>query len=293
MNFGNRNLDPVAEFLAERADGNGHLGTIEVLDIDELSIDGSYQRDLVQKLVDDIAVSYDPLTAGVVLVSRREDESLYIVDGQHKVAGAKQAGNQTVLSLVVNGLRPEDEAKLRLAANVKRADTALEKYKARRASGDPDVAGIDNACAAFGVKVNESPVGHSGINGVTTLQHLWEVDGSGEALRNVFQVVQDAWGAPEGQYAGAAMLKGIAFFLLKHPEADRGRLIDRMKTEGPAALKRSASNHRVALGGSTWLNVYRALVEAYNFRLGEGSKLEWRTGGWTSVLGTKGSGGWA
>ena len=43
----------------------------------------------------------------------------------------------------------------------------------------------------------------------------------------------------------------------------------------------------------SWLNVYRALVEAYNFRLGEGSKLEWRTGGWTSVLGTKGSGGWA
>ena len=286
-------LDPVAAFLASRTDGKGHLGTIEVLDIDVLQIDPSYQRDLVQKLVDEIAVAYDPLTAGVVLVSRRDNGDLFIVDGQHKTAGAKQAGNETLLCLVVNGLTPEDEAKLRLAANVKRADTALEKFKARLIASDPVAMGIQNVVTAFGVQINLSPIGHSGINAVGSLEMVWRVDDTGVMLSRVLQVIQDAWGAPEGDYSGSNIFKGIAFFLVKHPEADYDRLIERMQVEGPGALRRTAANHRVALGGSLWLNYYRALVEAYNTRLGDASKLEWKTSGWSKVMGGGSATSWS
>lgn len=275
--------DAVTAFLARRADHKGHLGSIEVLPIEVLKIDSVYQRDLVQNLVDEIALAYDPLTAGVVLCSRREDGDIYIVDGQHKTAGAQQAGYGEVLCLVVNGLTQEDEAQLRLAANVKRADSVGEKWKARIAAGDPVTIHVSAIVEEFGTHINISPITHTGINAIGALEAIYKLDGHGAMLRQVLQLIQEAWGTPEGDYAYAVLLRGIAFFLDKHESDryDRARLLERMRTEGPAALRRMGQNHKVVLGGSMWLNVYRAIVEAYNFRLGDASKLEWRTSGWS------------
>lgn len=277
--------EAVTAFLSTRAEHNGHLGSIEVLPIESLRIDPTYQRDLVQNLVDEIALAYDPLTAGVVLVSRRDDGELYIVDGQHKTAGAQQAGRSTVLCLVVNGLTSEDEARLRLAANVKRADSIGEKWKARIAAGEKTPIAVTNLVESFGTQINISPIAHTGINAIGALETIYNLDRTGEMLTRVLTLIQNVWGTPEGEYAYATLLKGLAYFYDKHDgEFDEARFVERLGIEGPTAIRRMAQNHKVVLGGSMWLNVYRSVVEVYNLRLGDSSKLEWKTGGWSKRM---------
>lgn len=272
----------VTQFLSQRPNASGHLGSVEILPIAELHIDPSYQRQLQQALVDQIALNYDPLTAGFVLVSRRESGDLYIVDGQHKTVGAQHAGQAEMLCLVIDGLTPDEEARLRLAANVKRTDSALEKFKARLVALDPVALAINRIVESFDVKINLSaPASEYGINGIAALERVFRMDGNGALLITVLKTIQDAWGKPESEKASVNNLKAIAFFYEKHEgEFDRDRLVERLAVTGPAALRRMGMNSKAAMGGSQWLNHYRSIVEVYNYRLSSG-KLEWKTVGWT------------
>jgi hypothetical protein len=116
---------------AVSGDDFGGYGTAEVLPVDQLNIDPDYQRDVRHDLVNKIGREYDLVKAGPILVNERSDKTLWVVDGQHRLLGAIQFGEQEVFANVTHGLTQEQEAALRLARNDRRSDSIYEKFRTR------------------------------------------------------------------------------------------------------------------------------------------------------------------
>jgi hypothetical protein len=256
-------------------------GSIEAVLIDDLNLDHGYQRDLSADLVQKMAAEWDMAVAGTITVSRRPSGQLYIIDGQHRAAAAKLAGETHILAQVLDQKGRADEAGMRLKGNVRRGDKALERFRAQLAAGDKSSKAIVEICRNFGTKINQSPDTRHGINAISAVEFIYSID-KGVLLTRTFEVIQKAWGPVEGMNTTTNSMRGIAWMLHRQGmDVDVARLADRLSAEGPEAIERKARSHKAAMGGSLWLNWYRAAIEVYNHRLPEGSRLEWVTGGWS------------
>lgn len=274
-------------------------GSAEVLRIDDINIDPAYQRNLRHDLIERIRSDYDIVKAGPILVSKRKDGTLWCVDGQHRMTGAKLAGEEEVFAHVVHNLTQEEEAALRLARNERRSDNTFEKFRTRLVMGDKKAHAIVGICHQFKTQVNESTNVHQGINALAALEILYDID-NGATLTKVLKCLQDIYGEDElyGRNVGSSMLKGIAWFLARHvdnKEVKYNDFVERMSSVDSDDIDRKARTHKAALGGAVWINYYRAMVELWNFRRSDANKIAWKTQGGIATLGDTGKGtlGWS
>lgn len=253
-------------------------GTLEVVHIDDLNVDYTYQRDLNAELVNKIKDSYDMAVAGTIVISRRANGSLWVVDGAHRVAGASLAGEKEMLAQVLTGLDQKTEAELRLKGNVKRSDKSAERFKAQVAAGYVESVAIVEILTNFDTKLNlAAPDSYHGINAISAVESIYRLN-KGIMLTRVLEMIRDAFGQIGGKTASSSMLRGIAWLIQKHErEMDRGRMIDKMSRDGVDMIERKARSIKLTHGGALWVNYYRAFVDSYNERLLEKSKLEWKT----------------
>lgn len=260
----------------------GEAGMIQVVALADLNVDAVYQRDLTASFVERLAEKYDVVTAGTIVVSKRPDGKLYIVDGQHRAAAAVRAGETHILAQVVNEPSAEEEARLRLKGNVKRTDRVGDVFRARIAAGDEVALAIQRILADFDTHINTTPTLGAGINAVTAVEKLYNLD-DGVTLIGVLSLLKKLFGELRPEIASSDLLKGLTWFLGQHGDRiDMERFERLFQVTGPAALSRSARAHKASLGGSLWVNTYRALVTMYNEGLSDASKLEWKTKGSTS-----------
>lgn len=254
------------------------VGTLEVVHIEDLNVDYTYQRDLNADLVNKIKDSYDMAVAGTIIVSRRENGSLWVVDGAHRVAGATLAGETEMLAQVIVGLDRKTEAELRLKGNVKRGDKSAERFKAQVAAGWPESLAIIEIVANFETKLNlAAPDAHNGINAIAAVETIYRIN-KGILLTRTFEMIRDAYGNVGGKNASVAMIKGVAWLIERHEtEMDRGRMIDKMGRDRVDMIERKARSIKLTHGGALWVNYYRAMVDSYNERLPESRVMEWKT----------------
>lgn len=146
----------------------GHMPTIEWLRVDELLIDESYQRSIEttasEKLIAAIAREWDWDLVDVLKVSRRPDDRLYVVDGQHRRAAAARRPDIPQLPCVVKRCGgAEEEARLFIAANRgRKAMNRFDDYRAALGAGDHEAITIDRMVRAAAL----SMATHSGMRGV-------------------------------------------------------------------------------------------------------------------------------
>lgn len=277
------------KLVADISVDTGGAGTIEVVALSDLRVDPVYQRDLTAQFVEKLAEHWDIVTAGTIVVSKRPSGDLYIVDGQHRAAAAVRAGETHILAQVVNEPSAEEEARLRLKGNVKRTDRITEVFRARLASGDETALAIVRILDGIDTQINLTPTMGSGINAVTAVEKLYKID-DGVSLIHVLTMLKTLFGELRPEIASSDLLKGLTWFLGQHEGMiDMERFERVFKTTGPGALSRSARAHKASLGGTQWINTYRALVTMYNEGLSDASKLEWKTKGSTNWKGTGGS----
>lgn len=238
-----------------------------------LNIDERYQRKLNQRHVEEIAVDWDPYAADPITVSMRKDGSLWIVNGQHEAAAARLKGEEELLAWIWQGLTVREEADLRLKKNNGKADTALEKFKGEVTKGDRRALAIVALLDKYGTYVNESATPSQGINCVGTLKDLYIEDP--EILERTIKALKEAFVELKGDHVTTTPIRGLFWFLKVHRGSYRWRhFIERMYKMGNDELMRRARSHKAIAGGSMYINYYRALVEMYNYRLGEGGRLE-------------------
>lgn len=261
----------------------GFAGTIQAVELSKLKIDPIYQRDLIADFVEKMADNWDIVTAGTIVVSRRPNGDLYIIDGQHRAAAAMRAGETHILAQVLDEPSAEAEARLRLKGNNKKGDRIYEVFRARIAARDPKALAIKRVLAELETEINYVPTLDHGINAVQTIERLYDLD-QGVTLIRILSMLKHLFGPITPSVASSDMMKGLTWFLSRHdPEIDMERFERVFKMQGPAAISRSARAHQASMGGALWVNTYRALVTMYNDGLTDARKLEWRT---------KGSGNW-
>lgn len=269
-------VDRTEEALAEI---DGVSSKIRRIKLDALNVDRSYQRDLSMPLVEQIRDHWDELASELVLVSEREDGSLWIINGQHRSAAARLRGESHIDARVVKGLTVEREASLRLKTNVRITDRPLERFKGKVAARDAEALSIVGLLAQFDTEINETQRMDEGVNSIGAIEALYRVD-EGQLLFATLRVIEQAYARVGPKTASAYLVKSIGWFIQRHAdEIDRDRLVERLKATGTAQLERSARTMMGAMGGSLWSNYYRAIVDAYNERLADRSRLEWRLRG--------------
>lgn len=275
--------------------------TIERVRLTELKIDRSYQRDPSQRMVDDIASNWDEVASELLLVSQRgeredpRESGMFIVNGQHRSLGARKKGLEDVWARIIDLTEFEDpaavEATFRLRTNVRMGDKPLERFKAQVRAGSEESLAIVAILAKFDTEINEAPNLEYGINAVSGVEKLYRVD-EGKLLTETLQLIKDTFGHISGKTSSAAMLVGTAWFVLKHSEeTSRDRIVERLNAAGTAAIERRARTAQATMGGTLWMNVYRAEVDFYNERLHDNNKLEWRLKGASSFKGASASWG--
>jgi hypothetical protein len=273
-------------------------GSAEVVEIAQIQVDPEYQRNMRWEFVNEIAQAYDIVKAGPILVSVREDGSMWSVDGQHRMAGAEQAGETEMLAHVVHGLTREEEAELRLARNNRKSDTTPEKFKTRLVMGDPQAHAVKRIVEKHDLVINLTMTQHGGINAIATLEAIYEVDHKGLWLNRTLSFLREAY--PEdltSEVYSTNMMKAVAWYIGQHVDTKEVNLkesIERVANLDVDDIKRKAVSHKAALGGAMWLNYYRALVEIWNYRRTEAKQITWKTRGSIQSLGhqnTSGSAG--
>lgn len=131
--------------------------SLENCRIFELLIDEAYQRSIdngsSQALIRKIAMYWDWSLFHPLAVARRADGTLFVVDGQHRLAAAKLRKDLYDIPCVVTASASvADEAASFVAMNVqRRALSAIDLFKAAVAAGDDNANEITAMMAAAGL----------------------------------------------------------------------------------------------------------------------------------------------
>jgi hypothetical protein len=145
---------------------NPPVGSLPVLQYcapDQLQIDEAYQRTLdaapSQTLIRRIATFWDWGLCQPLVVARRSDGGLYVVDGQHRLAAAKLRGDIWQLPCVVASYQDAaEEAAAFVAINQSRRPLSrMQIFKAALAAGDEEAQKIQAALDENGLWIGTSP----------------------------------------------------------------------------------------------------------------------------------------
>lgn len=137
--------------------------SIEWCPLSRLLIDEDYQRSLdhpiSEKLIRTIAETWDWRLCGPLTVSKRADDNLYVIDGQHRLAAARIRNDIPHLPVLISRFESvKEEARLFVAINTaRRQPTQLDKFHAKLIIGDEEAIEINDIVSSVGLKVGRSP----------------------------------------------------------------------------------------------------------------------------------------
>lgn len=213
----------------------------EQIRVNDLKVDYSYQRPIDQTRLNRIIKNYDPLQVRSLVLSRRSNGDLYIIDGQHTVAAILAVEGQKAFATaqVYCDLTVAEEAALfaKLNTNAKKPDSR-DIIKAKYQAGDPEAVNYIDVV----LKV-------SGIN------WLWKAGGKSKAwdahdrcLKSIKafgnEIVIKAFlvmkNFDDPKMYGANVLDGLCCIFQSKPDVQVSRLISVLNGVDPYKLKKAA-----------------------------------------------------
>lgn len=139
-------------------------GTLPVLQYctpAQLAVDPSYQRELdpgSHQLIRRIAAGWDWNLFQPLVVAQREDRSLWVVDGQHRLEAARLRGDVQQLPCVIfhPGAHADEAAVFVELNQARRPLTPLALFKGAIAAGDESAVTLDRLLREVGLRFNGS-----------------------------------------------------------------------------------------------------------------------------------------
>lgn len=246
-------------------------GNLEWLDVSTLKVDPEYQRELSAPWVRRIAREFDPDVLGVLVVSRRENGDVYVVDGQHRVAAIMEMGwhDQRVPCNVYEGLSLSDEAKIFWKPQTSRKYLSPgPRFRARLMAGEPTALRIREIVEenGFSVAVNEGGAGPEGsISAVAALEHV-HLHGEGK-LDEVMGLIRDGY-LDSGERIGLQIISGLGTFCTKYRgHYDRDRLVKILRENTQAGIAALGKDIARVTGAQRRHGYGMAILKLYNMRL--------------------------
>lgn len=189
----------------------GNMPALQYLLPAQLKVDSAYQRSLdtgpSQTLIRKIAMYWNWDLCQPLVVSRRDNGDLYVIDGQHRLEAAKMRGDITQLpAVVVSYGSAADEAASFVHLNQQRRPlTKLDVFKAAVASGDVEACAILDAMMAAGLRLaphSNHTVWEPGmVAHISGIEVAWRSRGSA-VTKTALQALSLAFSGKVLQYAG-------------------------------------------------------------------------------------------
>jgi hypothetical protein len=234
--------------VAPEFDGNRFPYQFEIVPLDSMFVDQSYQRPLTS-FVNRIVENYDPALIGTVCLSRRDDGRYAIVDGQTRAEGvkkrraAKMPAPDALPAVVFFDLTEADEAKLfAKLQRERRGINSFHRFRAARVGGDPEALAIDKIVNGSEYVVGDKP---GEISAVASLEKLYRK--SPEILERALVIFKEAW--KEKYVPNGESLRGMGYFLGEREKVDDETLARKLSINPPDVLKRRAAAFREGAGG--------------------------------------------
>ena len=189
----------------------GRLPVLQFMQPAELQIDPQYQRSIEgrqsQSLIAKIAQGWNWDLCQPLVIARRSEEGLFVIDGQHRLEAARLRGDITQLPcVVVDYAGAAEEAASFVHLNQQRRPlTTLDLFKAALASGDEEAQAIMAALTEAGLGLTNSnnidrwkPGQVQIIGGI---QRLWRREGQ-EVVSKALDLLAEAYRGEIMRFAG-------------------------------------------------------------------------------------------
>lgn len=253
---------------------------IDVLDVEDLNVDTSYQRDERGK-IKEMVKSFNPDLLEVISVNLRDNNRYYVIDGQQRVATCKIVGYKKLVAKVFIGLTVEEEAEMYVKINKGRTYvTAIEAFKAQLRHGDEISVELNNIFKENGYRVSQSAKGEPKsyvINSISQFQKTYQITGYDRwYIDTILTAVTTAW---NGDNSGLTqyMVRGFYAFLKKYrDELKIDRLHAALKKTTPQQLRANGQKYQELFAGSTETAVAIGIWKEYNSGLRTNRLSEWR-----------------
>lgn len=196
-------------------------GVFFEIDKNELRIDHSYQRESIStSKVDSIARAWSWVACGCLVVFLRDDQTYWVVDGQHrKLAAQKRSDIKTLPCLVFEGA-VSAEASGFLSVNTNRKMlTMLDKIKSMTITNDQVAAKVIEAVQAIGYRLTGGGGRHT-ISCAGVLYKIFAMDAA-VAKRSLQLLAQ----LSDGDQIGSKALRGIFYLEMRLRSSESGQSI--------------------------------------------------------------------
>lgn len=258
-----------------------HLIRFEMIPAAMIHVDEVYQRNLNPARLAAIVEDFDWEVFHALTVSRREDRTVWAMDGQHRLRGIRELdgddSGRPLPCLVYHGLTQADEARIFYKMNRHRlTPSAGDAFKARLVFGDGPALAIKAICDRHGVVLSFWGSGKNlpdnGCIAIASLEAIYRVG----RLEAVLGVLSRAWPGEHGRYK-QEWLRALDAFLARfapqfNPIEDPAnaarrtdRLVDVLAGLGPVNLAQDIAELRAQLTDARFagptiasLTIYRA-----------------------------------
>lgn len=214
------------------AEPKGTMPVLQFCTPKQLQVDPAYQRDLddsSRALIGRIARSWDWGLFQPLVVARRGDGRMFVVDGQHRLEAAKLRGDISQLPAVIfHPADAADEAAVFVELNQSRRPlTAYALYKAALAAGDQHAIALDGimreARLAFTGAADLRAAKPGRLNNVHTVRK-WHQKHGDAATRRVLKAVGHVFG-DQVITIGALLFAGVGAIEIEYGDKVSGHLV--------------------------------------------------------------------
>jgi hypothetical protein len=222
-------------------------GKLEEVDIKKLDVDDRYQRELQEGRVKRMVKEFNPLQVGAIQTSRRNGR-LTVIDGQHRLAAAKELGLKKMPCVVHDDLTPEEEAALFVRLQLdRRSLKPVERFEAQVFAGDERADQIRRATQAAGYTIGQANHSPNRITAVVALERIYKRFGE-QHLRQTLKFLREVWDGDLGAVNGY-FIQGVAQLLANY--GDRIGVPEKLRLQeaSPRTIIRHAQGNGFAGGG--------------------------------------------
>lgn len=214
---------------------NTSTSAFRMVALQDLNVDPDAQRKLNPGWVKAHVPTFDPDLLGYILVNKRINTKLYVVDGQHRVELLRAVGwgDQNIHAEYREGLTQAEEAEWFLGRNDRKAVQPFDKFRVRITEGDPIACDINKIVTAHGLVISDQAKnGH--VIAVAALEHVYRGGGiSGQkdgarALSDALRATVKAWGDQPSSVSGK-IIQSLGLVQLRyHGSIDQKALADKL-----------------------------------------------------------------
>jgi hypothetical protein len=243
------------------------------LPIDELFADVRYQRgtssERSRRNLKHMKQGFNWSACGALIVSLDPVKKKYaIIDGQHRVAAAKQRGDiKEMPCLIVDRAQMREQAESFVSINTRRVNLGkLQTFPAAIAAGDETAVSIKQILDESRITVPRNPVhnGQTGPRETCALSAIASMLGthSKNQIKWVLTIIPDAYGEEKGQMR-SMLIKALAAALKQDLKLDRDAMIEALRQNDPEDLQTNAAACVKAQGGRALNYMVDILMRSY------------------------------